>query len=75
MLDYFNILSSRLSQTYKSAAQSKSVKQVVKSAKETANKMSQQKEELSQTEAYKTVAKVNITIIINDDCSYVSVGC
>lgn len=48
------------SQSYRSAAQSKSVEQAVKSAKETAKKVSQQTEELRQTETYKTVAKVTI---------------
>lgn len=51
-----------LLQTYRSAAQSKSVEQAVKSAKETAKKMSQQKEDLRQTDTYKTVAKVTITV-------------
>ena len=49
-------------QTYRSAAQSQSVEQAVKSAKETAKKMSQQTEELRQTDTYKTVAKVTITL-------------
>lgn len=43
--------------------QSKSVEQAVNSAKETAKMMSQQKEELRQTDTYKTVAKVTITVI------------
>lgn len=53
----WNKLNSFSIKTYRSAAQSKSVEQAVKSAKETAKKMSQQKEDLRQTDTYKTVAK------------------
>ncbi|XP_065911814.1 mitochondrial import inner membrane translocase subunit TIM44-like [Dysidea avara] len=43
--------------TYRNASQSKPVEQAVQSAKDTAKKVSQQTEELSQTEAYRTVAR------------------